>query len=548
MLDYLRDIEKAIDGFPKDGRPVSASVDPRPLRELCKNLENAIRVCQDCLHYYTKQATGKNVTPRHQLDDRDPRRTYTEKTWSDRRERLLQKITTCQELLAYNYPLADATAGATAAAAASSAAKSPNTKDSARPLDLAYSLQQHLLLCWFARIDDASAARYLGSVAADNEYLKQHHLAVVEKLTLGEYCTSQLLQSLYMLIGSFNDLERDERLLQYILSLEIRAAIISLYANTALVHDDEQYRRQVGTRQGVTYYVANYRLLMVFTSVFLALHERLYYATLLPCVYPTDNTMIPVSREHSLALRRWFRARMERIHTRRTNEWLQKMYTELCVWPAERELHMIENPHDKTIGSLSILKRTRINDAHPLMRKRRNVQYNQIILDAERPPADIILDLLKADDPRRQKESLLLQLSLVVTFERVAADAWNGVDFFQYCVLSRDLSLYYRTLLVDQRCPRLVQVFNHFQLAYRAKFYYYNSFIESLCAWFQIMNDDQHKGALSKMISIRPLYKEIFEPPATSAPVPVPVPVPAPEPVPVPMSADAPVTFSFELS
>jgi hypothetical protein len=142
---------------------------------------------------------------------------------------------------------------------------------------------------------------------------------------------------------------------------------------------------------------------------------------------------------------------------------------------------------------------------------RRGVQYASIIADAERSPLNVIENDLSAEPGTI--ESQLLQLALVEISALEFAKAWKNFDWFECCTLSRDLEASIEYLSIDQSRPHIVQIFHHFQLVWRGRVAYINSYIEALCIWFGLMSRPSYPldaFHLSGRISVEDLAKEIF--------------------------------------
>lgn len=316
-----------------------------------------------------------------------------------------------------------------------------------------------------------------------------------------------------------NELRYDESLVAYIFQLEFQAAMLLLYANNSLVHATPEYRKPADGEEGVdALYKSSETLLMTCCAASVALHARLITAQCLPRATLEELELPPMNASDSQALRKWFVERAGRCITRLASDWLRDRYVESCLWPAEREFYKIENPKDSTATTISVLKRYRDPSTadtgdgdRSIIKARRGVQYAGIIEDAQRSQAEIIERELSAEPCA--VESRLLQLALVEMTSMDAIKHWKMTDWFEYCTLARDLDTQYESFSYDQERPRIVQIFHHFQLVWKRRVVWLNSYVEALVYWYEIMSrkrGDLPPFHLSQRISIEDTAREIF--------------------------------------
>ena len=339
---------------------------------------------------------------------------------------------------------------------------------------------------------------------------------------VGRYSVDELIQSLRWLCSRFNELRYDDGLRRYILQLECVAARRLLYADGAGVHDAAAYRTEAG---GGTY-IASEALLATCCAASAALHARLRTTDYLQRAKPSDLGLPDVREGDADALRAWFRKLASRTLTRNPSDWLRERYVEASLWPAEREFYRLENPHDATATTLTILRRHRTEatggnaDAQAdgaadrsIIKSRRGVQYAAIIADSARSSAEVIEERMS-----EAPESPLLQLALVETTALYAFKHWNEADWFDYCVMSRDLEAHVEAFHFEPEVPRVAQIFHHFQFVWKNRVVWVDSYIESLALWFAAVSleravaDGQTLAPfhLSLRTSIEDAAREIF--------------------------------------
>ena len=517
MIEILDRLETNVQLLPDDGRLCSANTDPNPLYQFICDTHRALALCRICLAYYSSPEKNKPSqkwveinSHRGGSEHSEPWVTYTSEVWLARRDRVVRLLVRYGSSLNAEYEEAE-----------SSYEANLGRRTRYRLVDIVYVLQAHMLLCAYAKMTTRERHAIGGTSAHENNaYVRRHELSIWTE-PVGLYTSKQMVDALRHLCSCLNELPYDPQLNVYVLQLEMRSAMLLTTVETALVHDWHDYRSVVQESvSGVdTLYKISDILLSTLASASVAIYARLLVAQCLPSVKAHELDIEPISREMSQALRRWFADRASRQTSRVSNEWLRDRYIEMCLWPGEREFYRLENPRDTTATTLSILKKHRdlvdtgsVDIDRSVIKSRRTVQYAMIVASAERAPCDVIERDLSSEPGER--ESPLLQLALVQALALEAQKQWNGTDWFDYCSLARDIDAQIEAFLLEPDVPRVAQIFHHFQVVWRGRIVWYDSFIEAVCVWFQLMarqRGDLRPFHISSRISIELLAKEIFE-------------------------------------
>jgi hypothetical protein len=523
MISIVEQLERAADQLDEHGQRCNGTrVDPTPLLEFIDQCTALLTVCRVCLAYYDDPVRNKPAEPwveRQNGGSRHSRpwESYTSEVWLARRHRLVGLFVRTYGTLSLPYDTLE-----------SSNDTNTGGRIRFRPSELLYIVICHVMLCAYAKMN-ADQKRALCGDGADQqssspqslEYCSVHMLQIHSE-PVGAYSVQQLRSTQDWLCSRINELPFDNELVAFLLQLEVRAAMLLVKVDTALVHDVEELRQSLNERE----YKASDLLLTTLTIVSAALYTRVLTAYCLPSA-PVERR-IRVPPDLSTRMRRWFVQQAQNHRMRLTSEWIREMYIECSLWPAERELYQLRNPRDVTSVTLTILKTQRDNAvrqqqqpqhpqqstyaSHPYMKSSRPVEYRHLIENARKPCATIIEEELRATPGT--PESRLLQLALV---EMTALDVkrnWMGIDLFRYCTLARDLELQLESVLHDDfDTPRVAQIFNHFQLLYRGQIHWFDSFIEAWCAWFMLIS--QTRGDLSPFyltprICIKDTARQIF--------------------------------------
>jgi hypothetical protein len=321
-------MEEAVQLLPDDGRACSNVQDPKPLRSFLFDTQRAIELCRVCLAYYEDPI--KNDPKRPWVEKTAnrgsfhsyPWSTYTAEVWLTRRDRVMI-------MLIHNYfPLSIEYEEAT-----SSFEANQGRRTKYRAVDLVFFLQAQMLLCAYSLMSEHDRRCLLCLPAHEgNPYVAREQLSISSE-PIGMYSTRQLVDSWRFLCSRMNELQYDQYLLTYILQLEFRSAILLSYAQSALHHNEPDYREVVeegSIGAGIdSTYKASEILLSTLTNASVAIHKHLIAVQYLPISSLEEMNIPSVRPEVSRALRKWFAEKARRQTTRMSSEWLRDRYVNL---------------------------------------------------------------------------------------------------------------------------------------------------------------------------------------------------------------------------
>ncbi len=416
------------------------------------------------------------------------------------------------------------------------------------PLALCFALYAQICECLVHWLPDTIKETYRNySLPSDLAYSdllvarpEEGHTGV----NISEWSTTVLLNHIYWLMTRFNELVYNPKLEMYCALLELRASRLLTCLGNSFHHNSDAYRSEEIPYNNADNAVvnalkprfrANRAFLQLCAFMFPAFWERFRLARLihlapslesLKLAAPYHSSVRPSALEEQKrranALRLWYRTRAISCTTLIPSDWIRKNYPEECVWPGERQLYALSHSSDAAsvssgTNALTIIKTNRTTDVknanvNPLLLLSRDTHYNEIINQASTPTATVISREFDAQGNGPKRESLLLQLCLYEHMCNYIAERYGSrFQWSRYCVMRRNLQESSAVLRneAESAQPYVVQVFNHFELVYRGKLWQFDNYIDSVCAWFSIMESAQDY-MVSSTLSIKEFTEEIF--------------------------------------
>ena len=363
-------------------------------------------------------------------------------------------------------------------------------------------------------------------------------------VNISDWSVTVLLNHVYWMMTRFNDLVYTPKLETHCAFLELRAARLLTCLGNSFHHNSEAYRREevpadprnnAVTNALMPRFRANGAFLQLCAFTFSAFWERFRLARLihfapslesmgLAAPYNSSERRSSVEEQQRRAreLRKWYRNRALACTTLIPSDWIRKNYPEECVWPGERQLYALSHSSDaasisSATNALTIIKTNRTTDVknaavNPLLLLSRETHYNEIIAQASTPTPTVISSAFDALGNGPQRESLILSLCLYEHMCNCISERYGSrFQWSRFCIMRRNLQMSSAVLrsTAEDTMPYVVQAFNHFGLVYRGKMWQFDNYIESVCAWFSIL-EHAHNYMISPTLSIREFAEEIF--------------------------------------
>jgi hypothetical protein len=500
MITVLEGIENSLEQFPDEGRLCSANIDPNPLLNFSIHIKNGLDICRLSLQYYSRTNPDLYWEQPDILDDDGrvmqrakrikPWLNHGKEEWFARRDRLMRAMVTYYDVLMTDYD----------DLAAARDEKVPRKRY--RPMDLMYALNAHLLLCALGKMPKDERKELL---TAPNAYAHKHKLLQHPNTPVMCLTAEQLLCTIKWVGECWKDLKYHQLLESYLLQLEMRAAHLLLYCDTSQVHDSEDYRRPAGGNL----YAPNDLFLGTLAAVSVSMHNNFFMVHYLP----PKTRSFPLGEGTLDALRHWFLNKATKAKVKIASAWVRENYIAGNLWPAERELYVLENPRDASASAMQILKKHRPDDKQAdaaaensyVIKGRRAIKYSALIREANQSPADIIQQFLDEKKPIDElgDESLLVQLAMMEMISNEITNTW-ALDWAEYCTLEKDFPDQCEGILREYDRPRVVQMFHYFQFVFHGRIYWVDSFLTSVCIWFHVVATTRPSPDAS--IQLRPFH------------------------------------------
>lgn len=453
MLAIIQRIERCCAKLPVKG-PVSSSVDPKPLVRLLKHIRRGIQLTEICLVFYDNGLAPEEPWKewKDEAKTSRPWLSYESDTWQARLEHL--RVVLINHYAQLSHPYSD---------------YSPLAADRSkqyRPSELIYVLCGRLEMCMFKKRSVESRKRMASARATDLGYIRDNELAIDDSRVLSMPC-SRVLDSLRHLFLRSVTICYSDQLELYWELLEHRLYRLVLYAHTEMDLDVKDFRQAPKAEASEKLlYFAHPKLLSIATLFSAAIHKRFYMARLFerleyPQAYRREQDLVK-------AIYSWFLRKAKNMTSRQTSKSVRERTLESNLMAGEIEMYRFEFPRDDD-GVMAILSRNR------------GEAFQKIVDSASRSVADIIEKDLPKINPG-SPEPFLLQYALLEITEQTMKHTCEGASVFDHASLERDMDVQYEDLRRTDR-PRMIQLFNHWQLLYKKQTIAYNSYLRALAAF-----------------------------------------------------------------
>lgn len=491
MENILHHIDRCLAKLPV-GTSVCESRNPKPMRRLLVHLRRGMELCALCLAFYENRA---NVPAECWQDWKKPDQPRSEpwnhctpRHWQEYATRLLLLLCDHWDELSFTY--------------VDYSALARNQKHTSfRPGDLLYSFRQTMLLCQFAVTPEAERKMLceIHLPRAEWASVQRYALAQTQK-PLMQLSVGEVLDSIQHYCSASVHMCYAHDLKDYFGLLELRLAMLIRYAGNITRHDRPEYRLEIANVPGV--YMPHPRLLSMTSVIVVKQHQQRFSMALglLP-EGSIEQDMRELRAEWVERVRLWMLQRSKDVTSRSASRKLRDRLLRGSLEPGEVQLYKLKLPQEDD-GLLLVLSMNRGDAAYASLQRQ-----------ADTPPAEIITQMLKplsTEQCLRGGESRALQLAMLELMEHLMPQYAEGSNWFDWCTIQDDLEL--QADEIKRRwLPRLVQVHNHWQLSYKRKLYWFNSFLWSLTAWLWLLFRDE-RGQLSMRTSLHRLAEEIFGP------------------------------------
>ncbi len=432
--DLLGELAEAAERLPAEGPP-TASRGAEPFAAFVDTLGSLYRLCEQCIAEYTAAAEAARRGAPHAecapfVDHRGrrlrPWRTHSHATWLRLHEQLWQLVLRNGEQLRHEVP-AEGRAY--------------------RLADLCFGLLCQLLQCCHLRATPDMIRAYHAYLppAAIAELLLDRR-STSAPVEINRFSMTTLLDHLYHLQSSWNELVYSAELRHYLGLLEVRASFLVTCAHSELAHDADAFRRDGSPpRAGELAadamvrerYHCSLEALALLRALFEGFRERLYWgAALAPA--PDAYAALPfpynlcygagatdderrAAREREARFRaavRWVQGGLRPAGECIPSGFLKRALPDEALWPGERGVYDITNRRDaanaSSVAPLSIIRRFRAASGglavNPLLMLKRGADYEAIVRQSETPTDDALregLAALPADAPAGREDALL---------------------------------------------------------------------------------------------------------------------------------------------
>lgn len=320
-------------------------------------------------------------------------------------------------------------------------------------------------------------------------------LEVAPAISLSDYTVTNVVAALQVLREETTRCCFSMALVAYCEALEARCAALIFYTWPEQVHDLVKMRRDA---EGGGFRCCKEFVHIVWCSL-LGIYRRFLHAC---AIIPPTPDVAPISdSEHEgyEKLRQWFLARAKAMITDEPSRMLQFVYPASQLRPGDVELTRL-----KCRGIMP----TTIGVMQATLEPGRMAA---IISEKELPLGTILqrdLDSVEAGKPEPMQVGLCMCELLDVLTRDVGAAAFCKAFAFHEQLLAQNPDYIYR-LCIDR--PLMVQVFNHWQFAYRGQLYMLNSFLRSLYMWLDVCWKTDYGDLLRVVQQDGTVYRDLID-------------------------------------
>lgn len=519
----------------------------------------------------------------------EPWKTHSYATWLDRHLQLWRMMVRCKDHLIHDQPTYSKSVSDT------EAARACKPDGSQRLMDLCYILSCNILQCAYAVANSAMRQSYIAYMPPqsirDAELLLSRP-SVTQPVNFEAMPETMLMDHIYHLLSSWNELMYSVELRNYVVLLEMRASQLITCAQSSLDSDSPAHRIELdkpksGELEADAMIRARFgistKAIGLYMAAFLGMYERFEFAIKFnlaggPPQYrdlppPYDRCRFRNSDPEELAnaesqterVRLYERVKgwiVDQVNTEQTtipSGFIRKFYAEESLWPGEAMMYQMDPKKGAmraghSVVALSVIRQFRAADStdvvvHPLLKAKRGLQYTPIVEASVTPTAVIIkreLVPIPSSNPAG-KESCLLRMALHEFISnqvsKIVGDAiewdrwvvnWEHIKY-QYSYISRkDLPIgndRHSASFIhgggeaslggedsmdgisdnrDLRAyPYIVQLFNHWNLVFRGRVYWVDSYVEAFAMWLRIL--EVHYDRKLGSVDVSPLLDAIFD-------------------------------------
>lgn len=287
---------------------------------------------------------------------------------------------------------------------------------------------------------------------------------------LNAFSCGEVTRALQVLRPVFAECVFSVDLVEYVEALEFRAAQLLTHTGNEAAFDDDTTRLLVAPGE----FRAAPLLATLLWPCLVSMHHALIFAR---CAFEHNIDAPALDEAAAQRVRAELLALNEEHPCRERAPTLQRDFVAMFVQPGDRALHLLRNP-GTTTSDVGLAGAT-LGDARMADVNRRS----------QLSPYECLRTQLAAA-PRH--ESLELGLCLH-DFLNALTVGVPGAEWERY--YSRPKSALAANVEDVQQsameAPTLVQLFNHWQLAYRGRVFWYNSYVHSLVAWLLLLREQR---------------------------------------------------------
>lgn len=591
----LTELDEIAERLPKTSG-CSAGSGARELDSFVTVLASCMEICEE----YLAEMDSRKEDARLKRDHRppvpvedycgrhaEPWKTHSYSTWLDRHLQLWRMMVRCRDHLVHDQPTYSKEVEST------EAARACKPDGHQRLLDLCYVLSCTILQCAYAVATTALRQSYIAYMPPqdirDAELLLNRQSAT-QPVNFEAMPETMLMDHIYHLLSSWNELMYSVELRNYVVLLEMRASQLITCAQSSLDSDSPAHRIELDKpRAGELEADAMIRprfgistkAIGLYMAAFLGMYERFEFAIKfnlaggppqygdLPPPYnrcrfrnadPDDAPSADAQEERKRIYERvksWIVDQVSGEQTAIPSGFIRKFYPEESLWPGEAMIYQMDPKRGAmraghSVVALSVIRQFRAADSadvvvHPLLKAKRGLQYTPIVEASVTPTAVIIKRDLVPIPPGNPagKENCLLRMALHEFISnqvsKIVGDAiewdrwvvnWEHIKYQYSYIARRDLPIGgdrragsfiagENSLggedsmdgIADNRdsraYPYIVQLFNHWNLVFRGRVYWVDSYVEAFAMWLKIL--EVHYERKLGSVDVSPLLDAIFD-------------------------------------
>ncbi len=314
------------------------------------------------------------------------------------------------------------------------------------------------------------------------EFIVDHELACTDDRILFYDC-AQLLAAVRQVARKWNTLPHNTKLIQYVDFLEYRTSMFLCETFDDETHNLVEYRLQ--SRAGE--YAFNHRFIEEMTWYFYAFHRKVSrYESFRDVEHPAPT--MP-TQERQEQVRMWIERILRYVHSEMIYETFRDRYMNMCLRPAEVELHRRDNPNT-TMKLVPVLKRFRSTSQFKSLMERSNTT-GQALLDTDEEWGRTLFHI--------QLVHFYINNTFRVNWESLfVVYDWEFEDRYW--------------LIRKSEQPVLVQMFDGFALAYHQRRWLVpGGFLAAFSQWLGIIHDefDDHLIQDGHRVDISELFRQL---------------------------------------